>query len=347
MVAIGDKRAHDVRRLTGMEQPLAAIVGNALEVIESLDVLEGHGPKDHGSSSPSSSGAEMLLLGKVASSLDDGRGAHRPSRSATARAEGRCLRTIVAGRRPCARSTTARSCRARRTRPTCCAKTSRLTSTPSTARPFGRRLDGCSAADARVAGRRGSRRARRPRGARPPRRQGCTPATRSLTFLHHADRPAFDEATGEDPRCAYRDRRSAPTRRPRSFLERHRRARVRPRECCRRREPRSFRPPDVRVRRGADDPAFAYALSENRRSGRRGASSPRARRCSSSSRLLVLKTSMGARVFGLQSQRLWSSRPRFCSPYSRPRRGASCVRQLGVDLSVSPLGTRPSASPRR
>jgi pyrimidine-nucleoside phosphorylase len=61
-----------VARLTDMNQPLGRMVGNALEVAESLDVLEGGGPADLREMTLEL-GAEMLVLGGVATALDEAR----------------------------------------------------------------------------------------------------------------------------------------------------------------------------------------------------------------------------------------------------------------------------------
>ncbi|HEY1098701.1 MAG TPA: thymidine phosphorylase, partial [Myxococcota bacterium] len=79
MVAIGKGMGKTiVARLTAMDEPIGRFVGNSLEVIESLDVLEGKGPQDTIDLTVEL-GAEMLLMGKVASDLDDGRARIRRS----------------------------------------------------------------------------------------------------------------------------------------------------------------------------------------------------------------------------------------------------------------------------
>lgn len=73
MVDIGTRMGKKVvARLTNMEQPLGKMVGNALEVHESLDVLEGGGPEDIRSLTVEL-GAEMLCLGGVSPTLEQGR----------------------------------------------------------------------------------------------------------------------------------------------------------------------------------------------------------------------------------------------------------------------------------
>ncbi|MFZ9886584.1 MAG: thymidine phosphorylase [Myxococcota bacterium] len=73
MVEIGSRMGKRVvARLTNMDQPLGIMVGNALEVQESLDILEGRGPADIRTLTVEL-GAEMLVIGKAASDLDEGR----------------------------------------------------------------------------------------------------------------------------------------------------------------------------------------------------------------------------------------------------------------------------------
>ncbi len=73
MVTIGAHMGKKVSAcLTNMDQPLGTMVGNALEIIESIDILQGRGPKDSLALTVEL-GAEMLMLAKKASSLEDGR----------------------------------------------------------------------------------------------------------------------------------------------------------------------------------------------------------------------------------------------------------------------------------
>lgn len=73
MVGIGRSFGKEVvALLTDMNQPLGLCVGNSLEILESLDVLEGNGPPDVVELTVAL-GAEMLVMGHVASDIDDGR----------------------------------------------------------------------------------------------------------------------------------------------------------------------------------------------------------------------------------------------------------------------------------
>ncbi len=73
MVAIGGHLKKRVTaRLTNMDQPLGNKVGNALEIVESIEILQGRGPKDS-TELTVELGAEMLLLGDVVKSLPEGR----------------------------------------------------------------------------------------------------------------------------------------------------------------------------------------------------------------------------------------------------------------------------------
>jgi thymidine phosphorylase len=75
MIGIGE--AHDtpvVAVLTDMDQPLGRAVGNANEIAESLDILEGHGPADV-TELIMHIGEEMLLLAQPGRDRGDARAA--------------------------------------------------------------------------------------------------------------------------------------------------------------------------------------------------------------------------------------------------------------------------------
>lgn len=73
MVSVGEKMGRSVRALiTNMDQVLGAAVGNANELWEAFEVLKGEGPADLVQLTLEL-GAEMLLMGQVADSLDDGK----------------------------------------------------------------------------------------------------------------------------------------------------------------------------------------------------------------------------------------------------------------------------------
>lgn len=58
--------------LTNMDQPLGKFIGNSLEIIESIDILQAKGPQDS-TDLTIELGAEMLLLAKKVNSLEEGR----------------------------------------------------------------------------------------------------------------------------------------------------------------------------------------------------------------------------------------------------------------------------------
>jgi len=73
MVDIGTRMGkHVVARLTNMDQPLGIMAGNALEIRESLDVLEGRGPADI-VELVTEFGAEMLVLSRTCEDRETGR----------------------------------------------------------------------------------------------------------------------------------------------------------------------------------------------------------------------------------------------------------------------------------
>lgn len=73
LASVGRGLGLDIRvLLTDMNQPLGQAVGNALEVIECIEVLKGHGPADLKHLSVELA-AHMVLLGQKAASLDAAR----------------------------------------------------------------------------------------------------------------------------------------------------------------------------------------------------------------------------------------------------------------------------------
>lgn len=73
MVKIGKSLGRDTRAiLTDMDEPLGLAIGNSLEVIEAVNTLKGHGPKDF-VELVTNAGAIMLTQAKIASSIDEGK----------------------------------------------------------------------------------------------------------------------------------------------------------------------------------------------------------------------------------------------------------------------------------
>jgi pyrimidine-nucleoside phosphorylase len=73
MIAIGEQMGKQVRALlTDMDQPLGNTVGNALEVIEAVQMLQGRAPADYTELTLALT-AEMLVLGKQAADVDEAR----------------------------------------------------------------------------------------------------------------------------------------------------------------------------------------------------------------------------------------------------------------------------------
>lgn len=73
LVKIGEGADKKVRALiTNMNSPLGHAVGNALEVVEALEVMGGEGPEDT-TTLTVELGAEMLVLGNVAQDIAEGR----------------------------------------------------------------------------------------------------------------------------------------------------------------------------------------------------------------------------------------------------------------------------------
>ena len=73
MVSIGEEAGREtVALITNMNRPLGHAIGNALEVIEVVETLRGHGPEDLARECCALA-AEMLVLGERASTTDEGR----------------------------------------------------------------------------------------------------------------------------------------------------------------------------------------------------------------------------------------------------------------------------------
>jgi pyrimidine-nucleoside phosphorylase len=73
LVRVGTQAGVQVRALiTDMDQPLGRTIGNALEVKESLEILQGKGPADT-TELTLALGAEMLVMGKVAKDTTEAR----------------------------------------------------------------------------------------------------------------------------------------------------------------------------------------------------------------------------------------------------------------------------------
>ena len=89
MVGIGREMGRAVvARLTAMHQPLGRMVGNALEVRESVEILQGRGPTDT-ATVVVELGAEMLVMGGVAPDLEAGRARIEAARRAVYATTGR------------------------------------------------------------------------------------------------------------------------------------------------------------------------------------------------------------------------------------------------------------------
>ncbi|WP_257459727.1 thymidine phosphorylase [Archangium lipolyticum] len=73
MIGIGAEMGRKVTALlTDMDQPLGRAVGNALEVVEAVEMLRGRAPEDYTEVTLALT-AEMLVLGRKAASIDEAR----------------------------------------------------------------------------------------------------------------------------------------------------------------------------------------------------------------------------------------------------------------------------------
>ncbi len=89
MIAIGTEMGRKVTALlTDMDQPLGRAVGNALEVVEAVEMLRGRAPADYTEVTLALT-AEMLVLGRKAATVDEAR-----ARLAQAIADGSAVRKL-------------------------------------------------------------------------------------------------------------------------------------------------------------------------------------------------------------------------------------------------------------
>lgn len=73
MISIGNNLGRNtVAMITDMNQPLGNTIGNSLEVIEAVETLKGHGPKDF-TELCMQAGAIMLMQGKICDNEEDAR----------------------------------------------------------------------------------------------------------------------------------------------------------------------------------------------------------------------------------------------------------------------------------
>ena len=113
LVAVGNRAGVRTEALlTTMDAPLGRAVGNALEVIESIETLKGRGPRDLEDLSVQLAARMVVLAGTADSAARRGDGARRDRRRARA---SRCSARSSPGRAATrASSTTTAGCRRRR-----------------------------------------------------------------------------------------------------------------------------------------------------------------------------------------------------------------------------------------
>ena len=189
-----------------MDAPLGRAVGNALEVIECIEVLKGGGPPDLVDVSVELA-ARMLVLGKVADDIADAEAQVRARdrvrrRASSASADHRASRAAIRGS-----STTTAGCRTAPDRHADRAPTRRL---PDAARRRAGRPR-LGRARRRPRPRRGSGRSRRRHHGRSPSRATQVQAGDPVLELHYRDRAqARRGASRWRPRADHHRRRSAP-----------------------------------------------------------------------------------------------------------------------------------------